>query len=426
MVLRLNSRLSSKKNSEKKEIYLTYHSGKINITSGSDITISEKWFDYVTGITNNTPFGRRKLSDAENEILEYHKQMREKYNSLKTFIEDEESKNIEKSQITSQWLTDCINKFYKKGVHKEKSLLDHLHDFINEYSHRTGTKGNIFKNLNQYTTLRDKLQEFAKTERRNDFEVSEIDKNFLQNFNTFLNTISKPKPLAANTIGKYNKCLKAVLNDKGLYDEKKCRIIVQKLEVDTQYLSETELDKIKMLDLSKNKKLEKTRNSFIVLAYTGCRISDLKTVINTPIVNDTITFRQQKTNNKVSIPLLFDNTEKYINRCKTVGIMTNTNLNSYIREICEMAGINEMVSITSIKGGQKNTELVEKYKLITSHTGRRSYATNMIERGVSPYAIMEITGHKTLASFEAYIRLDKKDKMEMMKKQFAMGNKKII
>jgi hypothetical protein len=55
MIIRINSRLSSKKNDDKKEIFLTYHSGKINITAGSDIRISENWYNYVTGISNNTP-----------------------------------------------------------------------------------------------------------------------------------------------------------------------------------------------------------------------------------------------------------------------------------------------------------------------------------------------------------------------------------
>jgi integrase len=417
MKIEIKSRLSGKKGSEKKEIYLTYHSGKINITAGSDISINEKWLEYVTGKTNNTPFSRRKLSDAENEILAYHKQMREEYNSLKTFIEDVEIKNIEKSQITSQWLADCINKFYKKGVHKEKSMLDHVNDFITKYPTRNNTKGGNFKNIHQYINLRDKIKCFAKSKRRNDFEVSEIDKDFIQDFNTFLNSISKPKPLSANTIGKYNKCLKAVLKDKGVYDSKKCKITIQKLDVDKVFCNENELDIMKALP-NLSVKYQKTLYTFLVLAYTGCRISDLQTFINTPIINGTITFRQQKTNNKVSIPILYPDTEKYIEKCKSIGIMTNTNLNSYIKDICEMAGFNEMVSITSIKGGQTKTELIEKYKLITSHTGRRSFATNMVLRGVSPYAIMKITGHKTYAAFKAYICCDIDDTVELMKKQF--------
>ena len=36
----------------------------------------------------------------------------------------------------------------------------------------------------------------------------------------------------------------------------------------------------------------------------------------------------------------------------------------------------------------------KKFEMITSHTARRSFATNMYHRGISPVMIMSITGHK--------------------------------
>ena len=36
----------------------------------------------------------------------------------------------------------------------------------------------------------------------------------------------------------------------------------------------------------------------------------------------------------------------------------------------------------------------KKFEMITSHTARRSFASNMYHRGIYPVMIMSITGHK--------------------------------
>jgi integrase len=57
----------------------------------------------------------------------------------------------------------------------------------------------------------------------------------------------------------------------------------------------------------------------------------------------------------------------------------------------------------------------EKYELVTTHTARRSLATNLILRGVSPYVVMKVTGHKSLSSFETYVRLQELEAMIQLK-----------
>ena len=47
-----------------------------------------------------------------------------------------------------------------------------------------------------------------------------------------------------------------------------------------------------------------------------------------------------------------------------------------------------------------------KYKLIASHTARRSFATNSYLMGIDILAIMQITGHKTESAFLKYIKVE--------------------
>jgi integrase len=50
---------------------------------------------------------------------------------------------------------------------------------------------------------------------------------------------------------------------------------------------------------------------------------------------------------------------------------------------------------------------IEKYNLITTHTARRSGATNMFLAGIPAQSIMKITGHTTESSFMKYLRISK-------------------
>jgi hypothetical protein len=64
-------------------------------------------------------------------------------------------------------------------------------------------------------------------------------------------------------------------------------------------------------------------------------------------------------------------------------------MNIYLKEIGKMAGIDEMVSKTSSQGSKRKTETCLKYEKITSHTARRSFATNAYLAGVPTLAIIK-------------------------------------
>ena len=78
------------------------------------------------------------------------------------------------------------------------------------------------------------------------------------------------------------------------------------------------------------------------------------------------------------------------------------------------------------KGRKMQIDTRPKYALVSTHTARRSFATNLVLAGTSPYLIMKITGHKSLPSFEKYIRLDELDASNQLKQIdfFKWRNKK--
>jgi integrase len=80
----------------------------------------------------------------------------------------------------------------------------------------------------------------------------------------------------------------------------------------------------------------------------------------------------------------------------------------YIKEVCELAGIDKEVITKRSKGGKRIEERKPKHQLITSHTARRSFATNFFQLGLPAIELMKITGHSTERQFMEYINIDKR------------------
>ena len=95
-------------------------------------------------------------------------------------------------------------------------------------------------------------------------------------------------------------------------------------------------------------------------------------------------------------------------------------MNSYLKEMGKLSGfLDQKVTKSITKGGQKQVEKVEKYKLIKTHTARRSFATNAFLAGWPTLSIMKITGHSTESSFMRYIRVTKEQNaVHIAKNQF--------
>ena len=72
------------------------------------------------------------------------------------------------------------------------------------------------------------------------------------------------------------------------------------------------------------------------------------------------------------------------------------------------------VSISFTKGGVLETKVLEKWNLVTTHTARRSFATNQFLNGVPTLSIMAITGHKTEKAFMKYIKVTPDDHAKIM------------
>ncbi len=183
------------------------------------------------------------------------------------------------------------------------------------------------------------------------------------------------------------------------------------------------------LDLSDNSRLEWVRDLFLVGAWTGLRFSDFTGITAKDIQGDYIHIQTQKTGQKVVIPIHWTVKEimnKYKGRYENSlpPEISNVKMNAYLKEIGRMMDIlKTKESITVKKAGKTMHRKVEKWELLTSHTCRRSFSTNMYKAGVPTITIMGITGHKTEKAFLRYIKVTPDEHAKILMRHFQKQNR---
>lgn len=184
-------------------------------------------------------------------------------------------------------------------------------------------------------------------------------------------------------------------------------------EVTTVALSDDEIERVYNLKL--NKKSAIIRDLFVFACETGLRYSDLVALQDDNIQGNILTVRTSKTGALVCIPLRRRAREIIARHDGAIRYKdSQTNFNKCVKTLCRRAGITGKVLCEYTVGTRFVRRSIPKYKLVSSHTGRRSFATNAYFAGIPIMRIMLITGHKTEQAFFRYIRVNKKQNAEIL------------
>lgn len=184
---------------------------------------------------------------------------------------------------------------------------------------------------------------------------------------------------------------------------------------DTIYLTKKELDALWDLEL-KDPMECRVRDLFLIGCYTAMRFSDYSRLTMENIRDGFIYSTQKKTAGSVIVPA----SPRVLAILKRNGgaapFVNQIVFNREIKTVCCRAKINEKVEVTKSKGDRHVTELQPKYKLVSSHTARRTGCTLMYQSGVPASQVMLISGHKTESAFMRYIRTGKEENAKAMAK----------
>lgn len=187
-------------------------------------------------------------------------------------------------------------------------------------------------------------------------------------------------------------------------------------EEDTELiaLDETELTKIYNHNFP-NKMLERARDWFIIGAYSALRIADIQLLDSKNLIGETITVYNSKTDIKVVIP--FHPFVRSILK-KYKGLppkVIDKDMNIRIKKVCELAGIDQPVIYSLVKGGKRVDLYLKKYELVSNHTMRRCCITNLLNAGVPDNQVMQLAGIKKHSTLMRYKKTKPEQNAEIMR-----------
>lgn len=392
----------------------------------------DKWFK--SGLHYNSVFTEQSKIDIEKRLTE-----------LKMFITDHRVKL--KQNVTRQWLQVIIDKFYNR-IEGGETLNDYLKRYVEEMRSgvrlKDGNKRYTTHTIRNYENLLVLLSEYQGIYSENRVKYHEknnmpLRRKKLINFNDittdFCGNLAKlciERDYKPNSISIMIYRLKTIMRasfEEGLHTNneftRKGFSGGRVQEVDDIYLTEDEIKKLFKLDLSYDKEREAVRDVFLCGCYTAQRYSDFSNYrkVNTDQGRMLLGFRQVKTGEKCSIPIRPEFNfilSKYNYTLPEVAYHT---ISTKIKSICKEAGITDMVEWEDYEGGFRVKKQSPKYELVTTHTARRSGATNMKLAKMDNRDIMMIGGWKTEAHMLKYIKLSQEETaMSLMDNPFFRGN----
>jgi integrase len=246
------------------------------------------------------------------------------------------------------------------------------------------------------------------TEKRLALTLQDLDIKFYHAFDQWMSE----RNLSPNTRGKNHKDIKAILreaDDRDIpaskdYTKKSWKVI--KTSPESVFLNLLEIKKIFNIP---NEKLTPEdqihRDIFVMACFVRARHSDWSKIRPEFVVKENerelLRYKQTKTKEIIHVPVHAAVKTIWAKYPKFPRIISGQKFNDALKRIAEAAEL----GTCTINGKE-----VEKWTQITTHTARRSFATNAyLSKEMDVKQIMQCTGHKTDESFIIYLKLNGRD-----------------
>ena len=329
--------------------------------------------------------------------------------------------------LNKQWLDKQLNSYYNRNT-KIKTIPKDIVRFIEYYVEQ---RLNEVKpaSITKFKVVKHKLQRLENHIGRSIF-INEINEEFKELFVNYC----KGENYSQNTMQRELNIIKMFCKF-AKYKGVDVHIELEGLKLNKEktekiYLSLKEIDQIEAIQIDKPY-LINARDWLIISCFTGQRISDFmrfnKEMIRVEDSKTLLEFDQQKTGKTMTIPL----------HSKVTSILKKYNgdfpkrisdqrYNDYLKEVCKIAKLHQKIQgkkqiNTSKDPLERKVRRVEgmypKYELVTSHIGRRSFATNHYGKIPTSYLIY-VTGHSSEEMFLNYIGKSNKDMALELTKYF--------
>lgn len=420
--MKITLSLSEKQNkfSGKNEVLLRCSMGRTcRLRAKSGIYIApEYWDDKKCTIKSSNRIQTSKLIEVN--------QCKSQLENLCRIIE-EESIKIPIEDVTREWLDNIIYVFHnpvveKKPKEKKLSFFEIYDLFVKNEGTDNSWKENTIKN---FKVLKNRLNDFeTETKTKLSFEI--IDKTFFDSFADYLLNVKKyQNSTSAKTIKNLKWFLKWALvngyNKNDFFQQYKPAVCRTKADnAFIVFLNNDELEQLMEFDFSYNERLDKVRDVFIFCCYSGLRYSDVEHLHQRDIYDDMLHVTTIKTDDALTVNL--NNVTRSILRkyesddpnAKALPVLSNQKMNTYLKEVAQIAGINQPVTKVYYVGNKRVEETKPKYEWIGTHVGRKTFICTMLSKGVAPQVVMQFTGHNSYETMKPYIGITESAKAKAM------------
>lgn len=358
----------------------------------------------------------------KNSLLQFQDDLIEIRNKIRQIEEGFRAKNL---PYDLEMLIAKI-KETKKEVVKKSEPTDLVYDFIDQYIQENGptrVKGSMVV----YKSLKKHLKNFQENMGA-PIRFENMDYSFMQSFQNFLIDWKEVHPKTGHvkslnniSIAKQISTLKTFLGyarRRGIKTHegyKEYSIKRDRLEVIA--LTQKEFDALYALDVSANPRLSQVKDIFLFSCVTGYRFSDLLQLKREHIKENEIRLTITKTKEPSIVPLTRISREilkKYEDRVLPLPMISNQKFNDYVKELCELAEIKDPVEIVRYRGAVRDSKIYPKHELVSAHTGRKTFVTLSLAKGIPAEVVMKVTGHSDYKSFKRYVNVDEERKRDAM------------
>lgn len=379
-----------------------YCGKRVDFTTGYRIDIS-KWDENKQRVRNGTTNKlKQSASEINADLLRYYTDIQEIF------------KEFEVLDVipTSEQLRQAFKKRYSapEKIVEEIMTAPDLFAIFDEFVKENGNQNDwTFATYEKFRAVKKHLQDFDP-----ELTFESLDEAKLIDYVNFLRDTKNQRN---STIGKQMGFLRWFLrwsakkgyNKNLAYDTFKPKL--KNTQKKVIFLTSDELTKLRGYEIPQHKQyLERVRDVFLFQCFSGLRYSDVFNLKRSDLKNNHIEVTTIKTADSLIIELN-DHSRAILDKYKDVHfeddkvlpVISNQKMNDYLKELAELAEINEPVRETYYQGNKRIDTVTPKYKLLGTHAGRRTFICNALSLGIAPQVVMKWTGHSDYKAMKPYI-----------------------
>ena len=394
---------------------VNFASKRIEFTTGYRIDAA-KWDTDKQRVRNGcTNKLKQSASEINASLLGYYTEVQEIFKKFE----------VEEIMPTPEQIKEAFNELHKpiEEVNPRKSTPNAFYKVFDEFVRDCGRQNDwTDSTYEKFAAVKNHLMNF-----RDGLTFDFFDEKGLNDYVTYLRDV---KEMRNSTIGKQLSFLKWFLRwafKKGVhlnnaYDSYKPKLKSTQKKI--IFLTWEELNKLREFEIPAAKQaLDRVRDVFLFQCFTGLRYSDVFNLRRSDIKGDHIEVTTVKTSdsliielNKHSKAILDKYKDVAFEDNKVLPVITNQKMNDYLKELAELADIDEPIRQTYYKGNERIDEVTPKYALLGTHAGRRTFICNALALGIPPQVVMKWTGHSDYKAMKPYIDIADDIKANAMSK----------